>query len=82
MNRVWGVRIRAAFESDQRWYEVNAYGGRLLALGSLLIVATGLVGLFLSPELLVPYAWSAAAISSLSVLVPCAQTLAWIHRSQ
>ena len=82
MNRLWGVRLPAAFESDQRWYKINAYGGRLLALWSLPVIATGLIGLFLSSELIGAYVWSAAAIVLLSVLAPCAQTCAWIHRSQ
>ena len=81
MNRLWGVRVRAAFESNQRWYDINAYGGRLLAFWSLPVIATGLVGLFLTPEVILAYAWSAAAITLLSVLVPCVQTYAWINRS-
>ncbi len=30
MNCVYGVRIRKAFTSERNWYEVNAYGGKLL----------------------------------------------------
>jgi hypothetical protein len=82
MNRLWGVRIPAAFESNQRWYDINAYGGRLLALWSLLIIATGLVGLFLPADVIGPYAWSAMAISLLSVLAPCLQTFVWTHRTR
>lgn len=79
MNRWWGVRVRAAFESDQRWYDINAYGGRLCAWGSLLIIATGIAGFFLPADALEPYAWSAAVISPFSVLVPVVQTCRWIR---
>ena len=44
MNPWYGVRIPQSFESEERWYEINAYGGRLLlALGGV-IAATGAVG--------------------------------------
>ena len=29
MNRFYGFRIRKAFESDEIWYDLNAYGGKL-----------------------------------------------------
>ncbi|NJD56259.1 MAG: SdpI family protein [Nitrospirae bacterium] len=29
MNPFYGFRIAAAFESEQRWYDSNAYGGRM-----------------------------------------------------
>ena len=38
MNRLYGVRIREAFESDERWYEINAFGGRLLVVYGLLLL--------------------------------------------
>ena len=78
MNRKWGIRLPAAFESDQRWYEINAYGGRLFAVWSLLIVGTGLVGFFLPNEAIIPYAGSATAISFVSVVIPLVRTCAWI----
>jgi SdpI/YhfL family protein len=80
MNRLWGVRVRAAFESDERWYDINAYGGRLVSWGSLLIIGTGIAGFFLPVDALEPYVWSAAVISALSVLVPVVQTCWWIRR--
>jgi hypothetical protein len=33
MNEFYGIRIPAAFESKQRWYDINAYGGRQFADG-------------------------------------------------
>lgn len=43
-NGVYGVRIPKAFESDGNWYEINAYGGRLLLGYGLFLVAFGLLG--------------------------------------
>jgi uncharacterized membrane protein len=30
MNRAYGIRLPKAFSSESNWYEINAYGGRLL----------------------------------------------------
>jgi uncharacterized membrane protein len=39
MNRVYGIRVRKAFVSQRNWYEINAYGGKLLlAFGLFLLV--------------------------------------------
>ena len=38
-NHVYGVRIPKAFQSEEAWYEINAYGGRLLLVyGALLLL--------------------------------------------
>jgi hypothetical protein len=50
MNGGYGIRIPAAFESEQRWYDINAYGGRQLAAWSWLITVAGTVGFFVSPS--------------------------------
>ena len=80
MNSFYGVRVPAAFESKERWYEINAYGGRLLAIGSLVIVVVGIVGLFLPPEYGKPYALCAIPVVLLSVLVPPVWVLIWSSR--
>jgi hypothetical protein len=77
MNHFYGVRIRASFESDRRWYDINAYGGRLLAIGSLPIVAAGLAGLFLPVDWLLPYACAATAVTLVSLFVPLVLILRW-----
>ena len=39
MNHLYGVRIKKAFESEENWYKINAYGGRLLMIwGAVLAV--------------------------------------------
>jgi len=77
MNHFYGVRIRASFESDRRWYDINAYGGRLMAIGSLPIMAAGVVGLLLPAHWLQPYAWTAMAVTVVSLLVPLVLVLRW-----
>ena len=80
MNPYYGVRIKASFESDQRWYEINAYGGRQMAAWSWLITASGVAGLFLPSHYFVPYSWSVAAVALLSVLIPAGRTLWWSRK--
>ncbi len=41
MNRRYGIRIRKAFASESNWYEINAYGGKLLLAYGLALVAFG-----------------------------------------
>jgi len=43
MNRVYGVRIAKAFASDRDWYEINAYGGKLLLGYGLFLIAFGFI---------------------------------------
>lgn len=46
MNRAYGIRIRAAFESEHNWYEINAYGGRQMILWAIPLVMLGIVTFF------------------------------------
>ncbi len=47
MNRWYGVRLKKSFESDENWYEINAYGGRQLIIWSLALIAVGIILLFI-----------------------------------
>ncbi|MEM8954275.1 MAG: SdpI family protein [Verrucomicrobiota bacterium] len=42
MNRAYGVRIPIAFESDENWYRVNQYGGKVLMIWSLPVLIIGI----------------------------------------
>jgi SdpI/YfhL protein family len=44
MNRFYGVRVREAFASRRNWYEINAYGGRLLLAFGLFLIAFAYLG--------------------------------------
>lgn len=49
MNRVYGIRMRKAFISNSNWYELNAYGGKLLLIFGIFLAAFGLLGKDLAP---------------------------------
>lgn len=68
MNHFYGIRIRAAFESEQRWYDINAYGGRQMMRWSWLVITTGFLGFFVTPEHLVSYAWICLPITLLAII--------------
>src|SRR5215471_8716097 len=80
MNRAYGIRIPAAFESEQRWYDINAYGGRQLAAWSWLIVAAGVVGFFISPEHRDAYALACGAVTLVAVMIPAIQIYRWSRK--
>ena len=77
MNGAYGIRIPAAFESEQRWYDINAYGGRRFAAWSWVIVAAGIVGFFVSPEHKDAYVLSNVVVTLLAVMIPAFQVSRW-----
>jgi hypothetical protein len=70
-NRLYGVRTKASFASDDDWYRINAIGGRYLAVAGLVILVVGIVGFFLPESAPDSYIISAAAITWLAVVIPC-----------
>lgn len=62
MNSWYGVRIPAAFESEESWLDLNRYGVRLLFQWGLCIAATALVGSQLRKNAWVTYDWAALVI--------------------
>ena len=50
MNHFYGVRVAAAFTSEARWYDINAYGGRLLFVYGVLVALLGVLARDLAPE--------------------------------
>jgi uncharacterized membrane protein len=62
MNTFYGFRIKAAFESEQLWYDINAYGGRMLIrFGSVILIA-GLIGISLPRKFWLIYAFASLAV--------------------
>jgi hypothetical protein len=61
-NYFYGIRIREAFESDERWRDINAYGGRMILRYGIGIMVLGLVGLVLPQSLWFPYIWASLAV--------------------
>jgi hypothetical protein len=42
MNHLYGIRISKAFTSDRYWYDINAYGGKLLLAFGLFLSIFGI----------------------------------------
>ena len=80
MNFLYGVRIPAAFESEQRWYDVNAYGGRQLAAWAWLVIATGIAGFLLPQSADAIYPPASAMVVLLAVLIPVVRIVRWAGR--
>jgi hypothetical protein len=80
MNRSYGIRIPAAFESEQRWYDINAYGGRRLAAWSWLITVTGMTGFFVSPEQHDNYVLASVAVTLFAVAISVFQVYLWTRK--
>lgn len=49
MNAWYGVRIPKAFRSEENWYAINEFGGKVLAVSGLLIALVGVATLVLEP---------------------------------
>ena len=77
MNRFYGFRTRAAFRSDQRWYDINAYAGRQLAFCSVVIVACGVAGFLLPDHIAHVYRWISYAVVLTSLAVVIIRTQIW-----
>mgnify|MGYP003595333241 CR=1 FL=1 len=47
MNKLYGVRFKKSFESENNWYKINEYGARQLILWSIPLAIIGVVTFFL-----------------------------------
>lgn len=61
-NPWYGVRIPEAFKSEERWLEINQYGGRLLLCWGVLLALTSVVGLTLVEKYWIVYSFSALGV--------------------
>jgi tRNA A-37 threonylcarbamoyl transferase component Bud32 len=50
MNSLFGFRILEAFESEKRWYDINAQSGRYMTVWCWLIIAVGAAMFFVIPH--------------------------------
>lgn len=79
MNKTYGVRIKKAFESEENWYTINAYGGKQLILWSIPLILLGVATFFLPLEGNGP-AIVAVACAPLIVLVPAIMSCAFAKK--
>jgi len=47
MNKIYGIRFKKSFESEENWYKSNAYGGKQLIIWSIPLILFGVVTFFL-----------------------------------
>ncbi|MES2708697.1 MAG: SdpI family protein [Verrucomicrobiota bacterium] len=80
MNGLYGIRIPAAFKSEQRWYEINAYGGRQMAAWSWMITGAGVAGFLVPAAFQTAYFWAIIPVALLAVLVPVVRICRWAGR--
>ena len=73
MNGVYGFRIRKAFESEQNWYLINRYGARALMLWAVVLMAVGIICLFVHPQ----YVLNTAKVGFISIIIPIMLTIAF-----
>jgi uncharacterized membrane protein len=45
MNGAYGVRIPESFRSEERWFQINHFGGWLLLVWGVVVGITGVIGL-------------------------------------
>src|SRR6266576_6400290 len=82
MNYFYGIRVREAFKSKERWFEINAYAGRKFAAWSWPLVVIGLVGLLLPNRFVFMYVPVAIGATLLSMFIPVIQTMRWIKSTK
>jgi len=46
-NQWYGFRICKTFQSDELWYDINAYGGRQMLIWAIPMIAAGVACLFI-----------------------------------
>lgn len=77
-NRWYGIRIKKAFESDDNWYQINAYAGKRFVLWALVLAGIGIVTFFL--PLQCPALPLLLACAPLILIVPCIEALVFARR--
>ena len=61
-NQWYGIRIPEAFKSEERWLEINQYGGRLMVRWGIVLVITAGIGLTLPKKYWIFYAFGGLAV--------------------
>jgi uncharacterized membrane protein len=80
-NCTYGIRIRAAFGSEEEWYRINTTGGRYFVVSGLVIAAAGIAGFFLPESLLPVYGTIAGAVTLIAAVLPWVLLQFWKPRS-
>jgi hypothetical protein len=76
-NDFYGVRIKASLESDQRWYDINAYAGRQIVIWSAIPAANALAGFFIPREASDAYLVESLVLAPVAMLAPTILAFRW-----
>ncbi|MDD5170119.1 MAG: SdpI family protein [Syntrophales bacterium] len=76
MNRVYGIRIRKAFESEENWFKVNRYGAAALMYWAIGLMITGIMCLFIPPEFIL----TVAKTGFILIIIPVIQIMRYAKR--
>jgi uncharacterized membrane protein len=76
MNRWYGIRIPAAFASDEQWSAINHHGGRLFFGWGVLLAVGAIAGAFVPRAHWIAYNWSMLVI----IMGSLAAVMALIYR--
>ena len=69
MNRWYGIRTRKAFASEENWYAINAYGGKLFFMFGALLLALAWFGGDFAQDLRGPFMPLLPLVALVPVLV-------------
>jgi uncharacterized membrane protein len=80
MNRWYGARVGHAFESEEKWAEINQFGGRQLRTWGSIVLAAGMVALLIdlgpNPGLLLLF-----VLTPLLLLIPALRAAIYARRA-
>jgi hypothetical protein len=80
-NCIYGIRTKAAFESDKRWFDINAYAGRQMIMWSVILFSNGVTGFFIPAAASDAYVAVSLAIAALVALGPIIMTGFWSRKT-
>lgn len=67
-NAIYGIRTKFAFSSEENWYAINKFGGKVFVGVAVVIMLVGITGIFLPDSSMNIYGPVAAGICIVSVL--------------
>ncbi len=79
-NPWYGVRIPAAFASEEAWFDINRFGGRLLLRWGIALAITALAGAFIGHAYWIIYNFVALAILVVGLAIVIAKTYSYADK--
>ena len=73
VNRWYGIRMQKSLESEENWYKINEYGGKIFIPWSILSILTGIISVFLQQIIILSFI-------PIFILIPTAQLLRYSRK--